>query len=105
MVVPPKEESPSVESLVEPVNTGECGPTTPTAQKAAVQIAEIRTASPASPDIQVVAPPEKKKKWYHTKEKGLKNKDDSEFRLGESFHEWFWLIILREIVPISGIIM
>lgn len=102
MAVPSEEESPSVEPLVEPVNTGECGPT---AQKVVVQIAELRTASPASLDIQVVVPPEKKKRWYHTKEKGLKNKDDSEFRLGESFHEWFWLIILREIVPISGIIM
>lgn len=44
----------------------------------------------------------RKKKWWQKDE--FKRKPDAEVRLEATFHEWFWVVLVREILPVAGII-
>jgi hypothetical protein len=43
-----------------------------------------------------------KKKWWQKDE--IERKPDAEVRLEAKFHEWFWVVLVREILPVAAII-
>jgi hypothetical protein len=43
-----------------------------------------------------------KKKWWQKDE--IERKPDAEVRLEAEFHEWFWVVLVREILPVAAII-
>jgi hypothetical protein len=43
-----------------------------------------------------------KKNWWQKDE--VERKADAQVRLEAEFHEWFWVVLIREILPVAGII-
>ena len=43
-----------------------------------------------------------KKRWWQNDE--IQRRPDAEVRLEAGFHEWFWVVLVREILPVAGII-
>jgi hypothetical protein len=43
-----------------------------------------------------------KKKWWQKDE--IEREPDAEVHLEAEFHEWFWVVLVREILPVAAII-